>query len=77
MCLLLIARGQNIGALKGLVDVSEDVKYRDDTLCGMSRTSHIYIDAWLAEDWMEKDVTYKFSCLRTARTRLWERIQKT
>ena len=54
MCLLLIARRQNIGALKGLIKVSEDVEYRDEALGGMSRTSHIYIDSWLAEDWMEE-----------------------
>lgn len=45
MCLLLIARGQNIGALKGLVEVSEDVEYRDEALGGVSRTSHICIDS--------------------------------
>ena len=50
MCLLLIARGQNIGALKGLIEVSEDVEYRDEALGGVSRTSHICIDGWLAED---------------------------
>ena len=51
MCLLLIACGQNIGALKGLVEVSEDVEYRDETLGGVSRTSHICMDGGLAENW--------------------------
>ena len=58
MCLLLIARGQNIGALKGLVDVSEDVKYRDEALGGVSRTSDICIDGCLAENWFGRRTTF-------------------
>lgn len=42
--LILIAGGQNIGALKSLIEVSEDVEYRDETLGGVSRTNNIYID---------------------------------
>ena len=45
---MLIARGQNIGALKSLVEVSEDVEYRDEALTGVSRTSHVCIDGRLA-----------------------------
>ena len=48
---MLIARGQNIGALESLVEVSEDVEYRDEALGGVSRTSHICIDGWLAGNW--------------------------
>lgn len=51
MCLLLIARGKNISTLNGLVHVSKDVKYRDESLGGLGRTSHIYIDGSLAENW--------------------------
>ena len=54
MNLLLITRGQNIGALKSLVEVSEDVEYRDEALGGVSRTSHICIDGWLAENWVRR-----------------------
>ena len=54
MCSLLIARRQNIGALKGLIEVSEDVEYRDQALSGVSGTSHIYIDGWLANEWLEE-----------------------
>lgn len=46
--LVLIARGQNIGALNGLVEVSEDVEYRDEALGGVSRSGHICIDSCLA-----------------------------
>lgn len=49
--LMFIARGQNIGALKSLVEVSEDIEYRDEALDGVSRTSHICIDACLAGNW--------------------------
>lgn len=48
---MLIARGQNIGALKSLVEVSEDVEYRDEAPGGVSGTSHICINAWLAGHW--------------------------
>lgn len=45
---MLIARGQNIGALKSLVEVSEDVEDRDETLTGVTWTSHVCIDGRLA-----------------------------
>ena len=77
MNLLLIARGQKIGALKGLVEVSEDVEYRDEALGGVSRTSHICIDGWLAKNLgQEKYGAYKFSYLPAARTCPWECIQR-
>lgn len=39
--LMLIAGGQNISALKSLIEVSEDVEYRDETPGGVSWTSNI------------------------------------
>lgn len=39
---MLMARRENIGALKSLVEVPEDVEDRDQALGGISRTSHIY-----------------------------------
>ena len=50
---MLIARGQNIDALKSLVEVSEDIEYRDKTLAGLSRTSHVCIYGQLAGKWGE------------------------
>lgn len=47
---MLIAGGQNISPLKSLIEVSEDVEYRDETLGGVNRTSNIYIDSWLARN---------------------------
>ena len=47
---VFIACGQNIGALKSLVEVSEDVEYRDEALGGVRRTSHICIDGLLARN---------------------------
>ena len=36
--------------MNGLINASEDVEYRDKTLGGVSRTSHIYNDDSLAGD---------------------------
>lgn len=44
---MLIARGQNVGALKRLVEVSEDVENGDETLTGVTWTSHVCIDGRL------------------------------
>ena len=44
---MLIARGKNIGALKSLVEVSEDVEDRDETLTGVTWTCHVCIDGRL------------------------------
>ena len=45
---MLIARGQNIGALKSLVEISKDVKNRDESHAGVTWTSHVCIDGRLA-----------------------------
>jgi hypothetical protein len=47
---VLVAGGQDIGALDSLVEVTEDVKHGDDALGGVSRTSNISIEGWLAEE---------------------------
>jgi len=41
--LMLITCGQDVGALKSLVNVYEDVEYRDEALGGVSRACHICI----------------------------------
>lgn len=76
---MLIARGQNIGPLKSLVEITEDVEYGDEALGGVGRTGHICIDGWLAgnrELGCEKGGPHKFSCLRAARTCPWGHIQR-
>ena len=53
---MLIAGGQNISALKSLIEVPEDVEYRDETLGGVSRTGNICVDGRLAGNWGGKMV---------------------
>lgn len=51
MVLVRVAPGQTFGALKSLVEVSEDEEYRDEALVCISRTSHICIYGWWAGSW--------------------------
>lgn len=47
---VLVAGGQDIGALDSLVEITEDVKHGDDALGGVGRPSNICIGHWLAEE---------------------------